>query len=59
MLVELDCRVHYSRLTANKAQLKRIEAQLNFANTQLQRNRALKEKQTISEELLDQSRTNP
>ena len=58
VLVELDCRVHHSRLTANKAQLKRIEAQLSFANTQLQRNQALKEKQTISEELLDQSRTN-
>ena len=58
MLVKLDCRYHQSRLQANKAQLKRIEAQLSFANTQLNRNQALNKKKTISDEVLDQSRTN-
>ena len=58
VLVKLDCRYHQSRLQANKAQLKRIEAQLSFANTQLERNQALNKKKTISDEVLDQSRTN-
>ena len=58
VLVKLDCRYHQSRLQANKAQLKRIEAQLSFANTQLNRNQALNKKKTISDEVLDQSRTN-
>ena len=57
VLVKLDCRYHQSRLQANNAQLKRIDAQVRFASTQLKRTQALNEKQTISDEVLDQRKT--
>ena len=57
LLAGLDCRIHRSRLQAHKAQLKRINAQRKLARTQLQRARALNEKQTISDELVDQRNT--
>lgn len=57
LLVELDCRYHQSRLQAHRAHQKRISAQRKFASTQLKRARALNEKQTISDELLDQRST--
>lgn len=57
LLIELDCRYHRSRLLAAKAELQQIEAQLKFARTQLRRAEELKDKRSISDEVLDQRRT--
>ena len=57
VLVSLDCRYHQSRLQASKAQLRRLDAQVRFAGTQLKRVRALNENQTVSDEVLDQRNT--
>jgi RND family efflux transporter MFP subunit len=57
LLAQLDCRRHESaRATAN-AQLARSKALRRFADEQLQRARNLQRNQSISEELLDQRRT--
>jgi RND family efflux transporter MFP subunit len=56
-LVLLDCRHHQSRLEAAKAGLQRINAQLNFADAQLKRAKDLKAKRSISDEILDQRRS--
>ena len=57
LLVELDCRYHDTRLQAANAALQRINAQLDFARTQLQRAIDLRKNQSVSEEVLDQRRT--
>ncbi len=57
LLVELDCRHHQSKLQAAKAGLQRIDAQQRFADAQLKRAKDLKEKRSISDELLDQRRS--
>ncbi len=57
LLAELDCRHHQSRLQATKAGLQRIDAQLQFASAQLKRAEDLKSKRSISDEILDQRRS--
>jgi len=57
LLIELDCRYHQSRQQAAKAGLRRIVAQLEFTRAQLKRAKDLKERRSISDELLDQRRT--
>ena len=57
VLVELDCRVHQQREKTASAAVERARAQLQFAQTQLQRAQNLKRKSSISEELLEQRRT--
>ncbi len=54
LLVQLDCRYQRAQLAAAQAGLKRIEAARRFASTQLKRARNLKNKSSISQELLDQ-----
>jgi RND family efflux transporter MFP subunit len=56
-LARLDCRRHESLLDAARAALARAEAQQRFAQRQLNRARNLQKKKSISEELLDQRRT--
>jgi RND family efflux transporter MFP subunit len=53
-LVILDCRDHKSRLESAKAILRKNEALLAFASTQLKRASGLKNTKSISEELLEQ-----
>lgn len=57
LLVELDCRSYQSRLLAAEAGLQRIEAQHQFARAQLARAEDLKKKQSISDELQEQRRS--
>lgn len=57
LLVRLDCRRYESLLTARQAAVDRARAQQSFAEQQLQRARNLQRKKSISEELLDQRRT--
>jgi len=57
VLVRMDCRLPRSRLKANKAQLQRIDAQIKYADVQLRRAKNLKRKQSISDETLDQRRS--
>ena len=56
-LVELDCRYYQSRLQAARAGLQRIDAQQQFAEAQLNRAEDLKAKRSISDEVLDQRRS--
>ena len=56
-LVELDCRYYQSRLKAANAGLQSIDAQLTFADAQLKRAKDLKAKRSISDEVLDQRRS--
>jgi RND family efflux transporter MFP subunit len=57
LLARLDCRYHESVLAAAQAELTRARAQQRFADEQLARARNLTKKKSISEELLDQRRT--
>lgn len=57
LLARLDCRRHTSLLAARRADLARSTAQQGFAREQLQRARNLGKAKSISEELLDQRRT--
>jgi len=57
VLVRMDCRLPQSRLKGSKAQLQRIDAQIKYADVQLRRATNLKRKQSISEETLDQRRS--
>ena len=57
LLARLDCRRHESQLAAARAELKATLAQLGHATEQLTRARNLKKNKNISEELLDQRRT--
>ena len=57
LLVRLDCRRYESLLTARQAAVDRARAEQSFAEQQLQRARNLQRKKSISEELLDQRRT--
>lgn len=56
-LARLDCRRYESALATARAELRRAEAQRQFAAAQQQRAQNLTKKQSISEELLDQRRT--
>lgn len=56
-IARLDCRRHESLLAAARAALARAEARQRFARRQLNRARNLQKKKSISEELLDQRRT--
>ena len=57
VLVRLDCRRSDSVLAAARAALERTKTQQQFAAEQLTRARNLKKNKSISEELLDQRRT--
>jgi len=57
VLVELDCRTHRQREKTASAALSRARSQLQFAQAQLERARNLKKKSSISDELLEQRRT--
>jgi len=57
LLVELDCRVHEQREKTAAAATSRARAQRQLADAQLQRAQNLKRNSSISEELLDQRRT--
>ena len=57
VLARLDCRRYESALAQARAELARARAQRQFADEQLRRARNLTKKQSISEELLDQRRT--
>ncbi len=57
LLVELDCRAHQQREKTATAAVSRARSQLQFAEAQLQRAQNLKRKSSISEELLEQRRT--
>lgn len=57
VLVELDCRVHEQREKTASAAVSRARSQLQFASAQLERAQNLKRKSSISEEVLDQRRT--
>lgn len=56
-LASLDCRSHESRLALARAELDLTRSQLRFAREQLRRAENLKKNKNISEELLDQRRT--
>lgn len=57
LLAQLDCRRYEATLAGAGAELSRAEAQRDFAEQQLSRARNLQRNQSISEELLDQRRT--
>ena len=57
VLVKLDCESYEVQRQINQANLERSNAQLAFARRQLARANNLKKKKSISEELLDQRRT--
>lgn len=56
-LARMDCARYEAQQAAATAALNRAAAQQEFAERQLQRARDLREKKSISEELLDQRRT--
>jgi RND family efflux transporter MFP subunit len=57
VLFRLDCENYRVQQQINKASLERSTAQLSFARSQLMRANNLKKKNSISDELLDQRRT--
>jgi len=57
VIARLDCRRHSSALATARAELSRSQAQRQFAEQQLARARNLQRNKSISEELLDQRRT--
>ena len=57
VLVELECLVHEQKERTVLAALQRARAQVKFAAAQLQRAEGLKQKSSISQELLEQRRT--
>lgn len=56
-LARLDCRRYDSRLAVARAELQVTRAQRSHASAQLERARNLKKNKSISDELLDQRRT--
>ena len=56
---ELDCRDHRSRLAAQQAALRQLEAQHRLAASQLERARSLRERRGASEEDVEQRETEP
>jgi len=57
LLVELDCRDYRSRLAAEQATLRQLEAQHRLAASQLDRARNLRERRGASEEEVEQRET--
>ncbi len=57
VIARLDCRRHSSAFATARAELSRSQAQRRFAEQQLARARNLQRNKSISEELLDQRRT--
>jgi RND family efflux transporter MFP subunit len=57
VLVELDCRDYRSRLAAEQATLRQLEAQHRLAASQLERARNLRERRGASEEEVEQRET--
>ena len=57
VLIELDCQSFEYQLKINNAELQRSNAQLNFARSQLSRAKNLQTTKSISDELLDQRKT--
>lgn len=57
LLAALDCRDYQSRLVSARAELGRLQSQRRFSAGQLRRASDLKSKNSISEELVDQRRT--
>jgi RND family efflux transporter MFP subunit len=57
VLIRLDCNNYLIQQQIHKASLERSAAQLAFAQSQLVRAKNLKKKNSISDELLDQRRT--
>jgi len=57
VLVKLDCSNYLVQQSINRASLERSTSQLIFARSQLARANNLKKKNSISDELLDQRRT--
>lgn len=57
VLVQLDCENYQLQQQVSESGLARSKAQLSFARSQLSRANNLKKKKSISEELLDQRRT--
>ena len=57
VLIKLDCSNYLIQQRINKANLERSTSQLAFARSQLARANNLKKKNSISDELLDQRRT--
>lgn len=57
VLIQLDCSNYLIQQRINKANLERSSSQLAFARGQLVRANNLKKKKSISDELLDQRRT--
>lgn len=53
LLVQLDCRDHESRLTAQRATLAQIESQRRLALGQLERARSLRRDRNVSDEEVD------
>lgn len=56
-LVVLDCRLQTSQLAAEQSALERIRSETAFARSQLKRAHDLKDKRSISEELVEQRQT--
>ena len=54
---ELDCRDHRSRLAAQQAALRQLEAQHRLAASQLERARSLRERRGASQEDVEQRET--
>ena len=57
VLAELDCRDYRSRLAAQQAALRQLEAQHRLAASQLERTRSLRERRGASEEDVEQRET--
>lgn len=57
LIAKLDCRVHKARERTANAALTRSRSQRSFAEAQLKRANNLKRKNSISDELVDQRRT--
>lgn len=57
IVVRLDCRLYESQLAGARATVKQLEAQRDFATGQLERALSLQAKKGISEELVDQRRS--
>ena len=57
ILIELDCHTYHNQKKIAEAAVQRSTAQLAFARSQLNRAKNLKSKKSISDELLDQRKT--
>lgn len=57
LVARLDCRLYRSQANAARAQLEELDARRRFAASQLKRARNLKANRSVSEETLDQRRS--